>query len=88
MNELEIVAFCPTSVLECWSLFHRCFVGRRERILNLATRVLGTRVLAERWLLKPALGLNHQLPCSMLSTRSGYEAVDAFLNQIEHGVYI
>lgn len=88
MNETQIVAFCPTSRLECWSPVHRCFVGRRDQILMLATRVLGTRALAEPWLVKPVLGLNHQVPCSMLSTRLGYEHVDRFLQKLEYGIYV
>lgn len=33
----------------CWSLEHLCFVIRREAILAIAQRVLGTRPDAERW---------------------------------------
>lgn len=63
-------------------------MGRCEQILILATRVFGTRKLAVGWFIKPACGLAHQEPCSMVGTGSGYEQVITFLRQIEHGVYI
>lgn len=88
MNELQIVAFCPNSLLKCWSLAYRCFEGRNEQILVTATLVLGTRESAEHWLLSSARGLDYEVPCRMLSIRSGYEQVDTLLRQIEYGVYI
>lgn len=88
MNELQIVALSPSAPIACWSMAHRCFVGRCEQVLMIATRVFGTRKHAERWLRDPAYGLGRQVPCGMLATRSGYEDVDRFLNQLEYGVYI
>ncbi|MCF1252541.1 MbcA/ParS/Xre antitoxin family protein [Pseudomonas putida] len=55
--------------------------------MHLATRVLGSRVLAAQWLHKPAIGLRHQVPCNILETRSGYQQVLTLLGRIEHGVY-
>lgn len=88
MNDLQIVALSPSAPIACWSMVHRCFVGRSEQVLMIATRVFGTRKHAERWLHDPAYGLGWQVPCDMLSKRLGYEDVDRFLNQIEHGVYV
>ncbi|MBI6556865.1 DUF2384 domain-containing protein [Pseudomonas veronii] len=88
MNEPQIVAFCLNPTLGCWSIAHRCFIGRCEQIILLATRVLGSRVLAEQWLYKPAMGLRHQLPCNILATSSGYEQVGTLLERIEQGIYV
>jgi len=57
-------------------------------MIFLATRVLGSRVLAEQWLYKPAIGLRYQLPCSILATPSGYEEVGTLLERIAHGIYV
>lgn len=88
MKEPHILAICLNPTLGCWSSAHRCFTGRCERIMFLATRVLGSRVLAEQWLHKPAIGLGRQLPCNMLTTRSGYEQVSTLLERIEQGIYV
>ncbi|ATP52105.1 TPA: antitoxin Xre/MbcA/ParS toxin-binding domain-containing protein [Pseudomonas putida] len=87
MNDSQILALCPSSPLECWSIVHRCYKGRCEQILHLATRVLGSRVLAAQWLYKPAIGLSHQVPCIIMVSRSGYQKVVTLLGRIEHGVY-
>ncbi|WP_082810574.1 antitoxin Xre/MbcA/ParS toxin-binding domain-containing protein [Pseudomonas sp. ABFPK] len=87
MNKTEIIAFCPIAPLGCWSLLHRCFEGRQQQILALATCVLGSQTLAALWLHKSAIGLEHQVPCSILTTRSGYEQVSTLLGRIEHCVY-
>lgn len=88
MNKTEIIAFCSTAPLGCWSLAHRCFEGRYQQIFALATHVLGSRTLAALWLYKPAIGLDHQVPCTILTTRSGYQQVGTLLGRIEHCVYI
>lgn len=72
----------------CWSLEHLCFVIRREAILAIAQRVLGTRPDAERWFTHRVRSLDYQTPCSLLSTQSGYQRVHDVLMQIEYGVYI
>lgn len=88
MKELHILTICLNPRLGCWSSAHRCFIGRFERIMFLATRVLGSRMLAEQWVHKPAIGLRRQLPCNMLATRSGYEQVSTHLERIEQGIYV
>jgi hypothetical protein len=87
-NELQIVAFCPALPIECWSPTQRCFLGRREQVLLLATRVFGNRKIAMRWLSEPALGLQNQAPCSILENSSGYTTINTFLKQLEHGIYV
>jgi putative toxin-antitoxin system antitoxin component (TIGR02293 family) len=88
MSEPHIQALCLYPTLGCWSIAHRCFIERCERVILLATRVLGSRLLAEQWLHKPAVGLRYQLPCSILATPSGYEEVGTLLKRIEQGIYV
>lgn len=56
-------------------------------ILAHAIRVFGSQDEAERWLDRPALGLNGRRPIDLLSTPVGVEMVETFLSRIEHGVY-
>lgn len=88
MKELQILASCHPFSHGCWSSSYQCFVGRREVVKYLATRVLGSRLLAERWLYDPAIGLGHQHPCRLIITRSGYEQVITLLKRIEMGIYV
>ncbi|MFQ6575318.1 antitoxin Xre/MbcA/ParS toxin-binding domain-containing protein [Pseudomonas sp. UM16] len=62
-------------------------MGRRQQILKCAEHVLGNRDLAERWLAKPAIGLDHRSPCSLLTDHLGYGHVRDFLVRLEFGVY-
>ncbi|MSP01330.1 MAG: DUF2384 domain-containing protein [Acetobacteraceae bacterium] len=56
-------------------------------ILARATTVLGSREEAERWLERPATGLNQQRPIDLLSTPAGVRLVEEFLSRVEFGVY-
>ena len=56
-------------------------------ILAWAIRVFGTQEEAERWLDRPATGLNRRRPLDLLSTPPGVELVEQFLGRIEGGVY-
>lgn len=56
-------------------------------VLALAIDVLGTQELAERWLERPALGLNSRRPIDLLSTPAGTELVETYLQRIKYGVY-
>ncbi|WP_241190615.1 antitoxin Xre/MbcA/ParS toxin-binding domain-containing protein [Pseudomonas chlororaphis] len=38
--------------------------------------MLGTCRLAESWLIRPAPGLGGQVPCSLISTQSGWTLVE------------
>jgi putative toxin-antitoxin system antitoxin component (TIGR02293 family) len=71
----------------CWTVQHGWFLARRKHILMIAERVLGGRSEAERWLLKPARGLDFQTPCSLLFTQWGFQNVESLLFRIEHCVY-
>jgi putative toxin-antitoxin system antitoxin component (TIGR02293 family) len=52
-----------------------------------ATQVFGGKEEAERWMSRPAMGLNHQRPIDLLQTVQGAELVDDFLTRLEYGVY-
>jgi putative toxin-antitoxin system antitoxin component (TIGR02293 family) len=56
-------------------------------ILAQASTVLGSREEAERWLERPAIGLNQQRPIDLLATPAGVRLVEEFLSRIEYGVY-
>jgi putative toxin-antitoxin system antitoxin component (TIGR02293 family) len=56
-------------------------------VLEKATEVLGSRELAEQWMVKPARGLDGEVPIDLISNSVGYELVTDFLTRIEYGVY-
>jgi len=60
----------------------------RNDIIAKATEVFGSLENAENWLRAPALGLNGEVPESLLSTEDGIETLYAFLAQLDRGVYI
>lgn len=56
-------------------------------ILAKATSILGSQEAAERWLERPAIGLNQMRPIDLLATSVGTEMVETYLMRIEYGVY-
>ena len=52
-----------------------------------ASRVFGGRDAAERWMAKPAMGLDGARPIDLLRTLQGAELVTEFLGRLAHGVY-
>jgi putative toxin-antitoxin system antitoxin component (TIGR02293 family) len=56
-------------------------------ILARAGAIFGSKEEAERWLEKPAMGLNRQRPIDLLATPAGVELVEDFLLRLEYGVY-
>lgn len=52
-----------------------------------ASEVFGGKEAAERWLVKPAMGLDSQRPIELLQTLQGAELVNDFLGRLEYGVY-
>jgi putative toxin-antitoxin system antitoxin component (TIGR02293 family) len=56
-------------------------------VLEKATDVLGSRELAEQWMVKAARGLDGEVPIDLISNSVGYELVTDFLTRIEYGVY-
>lgn len=56
-------------------------------ILARATEVFGSQEEAERWLNRPATGLDQRRPIDLLATPAGIEMVEQFLTRLEYGVY-
>jgi putative toxin-antitoxin system antitoxin component (TIGR02293 family) len=52
-----------------------------------ASEVFGGREAAERWMVKPAMGLDGMRPIDLLRTSQGAELVNEFLERLEYGVY-
>lgn len=52
-----------------------------------ATDIFGGKEEAERWMSKPAMGLDGQRPIELLQTVQGAELVNDFLTRLEYGVY-
>ena len=63
-------------------------VWKFAEILVKASEVMGSQRNAEEWLNEPAIGLNGHKPLDLLTTSAGAELVEAFLGQIEYGVYV
>jgi len=57
-------------------------------VLVKAAPLLGGAEPAERWLLKPAMGLGHRRPLDLLETPAGCELVADHLIQLEFSVYV
>ena len=57
-------------------------------ILAKTTLLLGSQEEAERWLERPATGLDQQRPIDLLATPAGVAIVEDFLLRLEHGVYM
>jgi putative toxin-antitoxin system antitoxin component (TIGR02293 family) len=53
-----------------------------------ATHVLGSQDAAERWLLRPVIGLDRDRPIDLLTTAAQAQMVDDYLTRIEYGVYM
>ena len=62
-------------------------VWKFAEILAKAAEVFGSQAAAERWLERPAIGLDQRRPIEMLSTPVGVKLVEDLLGRIEYGVY-
>lgn len=56
-------------------------------ILAKATEVLGSQEEAEKWLDRPAIGLNQRRPIDLLATPAGVKLVENHLTRLAYGVY-
>jgi putative toxin-antitoxin system antitoxin component (TIGR02293 family) len=52
-----------------------------------ATEIFGGKEEAERWMSRPATGLDGRRPIELLQTVQGAELVNDFLTRLEYGVY-
>ncbi|MGO4686203.1 type II RES/Xre toxin-antitoxin system antitoxin [Hyphomicrobium sp. 2TAF46] len=57
------------------------------KVLARATEILGSQDEAERWMKRPALGLDRRLPIELLTTNAGADLVEDYLTRLEYGVY-
>lgn len=58
-----------------------------QRILRLATAVLGSKSEALKWLEAPAMALDQRRPIDLVETPDGEASVRRLLNRIEYCVY-
>lgn len=58
-----------------------------REVLAKATDVMGNQVLAEQWLITPAIALDRRRPIDLLSSPAGVEAVEQLLGRLQYGVY-
>ena len=57
-----------------------------DRVVGVATKVIGNRKEALRWMGTPVRALGFSTPVSLLATPEGEARVLAVLSQLEHGV--
>jgi putative toxin-antitoxin system antitoxin component (TIGR02293 family) len=62
-------------------------VWKFAEILAKATAVFGSQREAERWLERPAIGLDQRRPIDLLATPAGVQLVEDFLGRLKYGVY-
>ena len=63
-------------------------VWKFAEILAKAVAVFGSRDEAERWLARPAMGLDRLRPIDLLATPEGTKLVEDHLVRLEYGVYV
>lgn len=61
---------------------------RRAALLRLATEVLGSDALANKWFNVPARGLGGEIPSALCATAEGFSRAETLLLQLKHGIYI
>ena len=61
--------------------------GKIAEILAKATGVFGDPDDAERWLERPAIGLNQRRPIDLLATPAGTQMVEDLLDRMKYGIY-
>lgn len=60
---------------------------KRATIVAKAAKVFGSRQAAEKWMLKPAMGLGGARPTDLVRSEYGAKLVEQFLGRMQHGVY-
>jgi putative toxin-antitoxin system antitoxin component (TIGR02293 family) len=56
-------------------------------VLTRATPLFGSQGAVEKWLERPAIGLDQRRPIDLMTTPAGLELVEDYLGRIEYGVY-
>ncbi|WP_409037443.1 antitoxin Xre/MbcA/ParS toxin-binding domain-containing protein [Pseudomonas sp. 2957] len=88
MSELRIVGRCVRSPIGCWSARHRCFQARYEQVLSIALEVFGSRLKAQRWLVRSVVGVGRQAPCRVLCTPMGFTIIHDEIMRLDHGIRV
>lgn len=81
----EFLRNSPAPHSACWSRELSYYRLRRNHILVIAMHLFGSRIHANYWLHQKAFGLNHLVPCSLLSSSHGYLMVRDLLARVEYG---
>lgn len=87
MVSAKIYDRCAPLKTHCWTDAHLVFLARRRCVMAKATEVFGCTDIAKHWLTRPAIGLAHLSPCSLLSNNQGYAEVFDYLYRLEYCVY-
>ncbi len=61
--------------------------GQYNKVLKRAISAFGNQKLAEEWLGRPCRYFNGELPLAIITDPLGLQAVEAYLQRMEHGVY-
>lgn len=75
MKSFTIHGLSEQPSTSCWPSAHGAFLIRHAQIFQKAMEVLGTEELAKRWMIKPALGLGSNTPCTLLWHHESYAQV-------------
>ncbi|WP_430540220.1 antitoxin Xre/MbcA/ParS toxin-binding domain-containing protein [Pseudomonas entomophila] len=78
---------CASVPTKCWSAAHHGYLVRFNYTFTKACHVLGSKELANSWIIKPAIGLGHNPPCTLLAEPAGFSVINELLIRIEYGVY-
>lgn len=57
-------------------------------IRSKATDLFGSKVEANQWLERPAIGLDQSRPMDFLETPEGVKLVQDYLERLDYGVYV
>lgn len=60
---------------------------RRRIVMRRALRILGNKDFVRPWMSQSNIWLG-DCPASLLETDEGFSAIETYLSQVEHGVYV
>lgn len=87
MKGLLIFEKCEVICLNCWVANHLLLLTRSQRVMAKAKEVFGRIEIEKHWFVRPAIGLAHLAPCSLLGNHQSYEEVCDYLCRLEYCVY-
>ena len=62
-------------------------LNRRRIVMRRALRILGDKDFVRPWMSQSNVWLGDS-PASLLETEEGFTAVETYLSQVDHGVYV